>query len=191
MSQLWRKWRLGTLKIYSRFILITLNFHFKWRAYFKCAIPCFTGLFSQPYEKVILDLLFVLATWHAIAKLRMHSTSSLAVFDGVTKILGLLLRRFTDHVCPKYNTSETPSESSKRARRIASKAAKNKSESQRNLKDAVKVAPNKRNFNLAAYKPHALGHYSSWIRRFGTTDSYSTQTVLFFLLVACITSYRV
>ena len=41
----------------------------------------------------------------------------------------------------------------------------------------------KRNFNLAAYKPHALGHYSSWIRRFGTTDSYSTQTVFFLLIL--------
>ena len=128
---------------------------------------------------MVLDLLFVLATWHASTKLRMHSTSSLAVFDGVTKVLGQLLRRFNDHVCPKYNTHETLSESGKRARRTASEAAKNKS--QQNL-NAEKVAPNRRNFNLAAYKPHALGHYSSWIRRFGTTDSYSTQTVFFFLV---------
>jgi hypothetical protein len=128
---------------------------------------------------VILDLLFVLATWHAFAKLRMHSTSTLNVFDGVTKNLGQLLRRFNDHVCPKYNTCETPSELKKRASRNASEAAKKKSQQPANLKAAEKAGPTKRNFNLAAYKPHALGHYSSWIRRFGTSDSYSTQTVWF------------
>ena len=36
-------------------------------------------------------------------------------------------------------------------------------------------------FNLAAYKPHALGHYYWWILRYGTTDSYSTQTVCHFI----------
>jgi hypothetical protein len=126
---------------------------------------------------VILDLLFVLATWHAIAKLRMHSTTTVTVLDGVTRILGQLLRRFNDHVCPKYNTRETPSEMKKRTRRIVSEAAKKNPEQSANLKIAEKVAPMKKNFNLAAYKPHALGHYSSWIRRFGTSDSYSTQTV--------------
>ena len=140
---------------------------------------------------MILDLLFVLATWHAIAKLRMHSTSTVTFLDGVTKSLGQLLRRFNDHVCPKYSTREMPSESKKRASRNASEAAKKKSQQPANSKDMEKVAPTKRNFNLAAYKPHALGHYSSWIRRFGTTDSYSTQTVLFLLLLLNISSYLV
>ena len=111
----------------------------------------------------------------------MHSTSTLTVFDGVTKNLGQLLRRFNDHVCPKYNTRETPNELKKRASRNASEAAKKVSQQPANLNNTEKVAPTKRNFNFAAYKPHALGHYSSWIRRFGTTNSYSTQTVLFFI----------
>jgi hypothetical protein len=145
-------------------------------------VPCFTGLFPKNSQKGILDLLFVLATWHAFAKLRMHSTSTLTVFDGVTKNLGQLLRRFNDHISPQYHTRETPSELKKRATRNASEAAKKKARQPANLKDAEKVAPTKRNFNLAAYKPHALGHYSSWIRRFGTSDSYSTQTVFSFIL---------
>jgi hypothetical protein len=33
-------------------------------------------------------------------------------------------------------------------------------------------------FNLFTYKLHALGHYPSMIQQFGTTDSYSTQTVM-------------
>jgi hypothetical protein len=109
----------------------------------------------------------------------MHATSSLSIFDGVTKTLGQLLRRFNNHVCPKHNTHETPSELRKRARRTASKAAKN--QSQQKSKDTEPVAPKRQYFNLAAYKPHALGHYSWCIQHFGTTDSYSTQTVLFVL----------
>jgi hypothetical protein len=118
-----------------------------------------------------------------MAKLRIHSMSTVTVFDGVTKNLGQLLRRFNDHVCPKYNTRETPNELKKRASRNASAAAKKKSQPPANLKDVEKVAPTMRKFNLAAYKPHALGHYSSWIRHFGTTDSYSTQTVFLLLIL--------
>jgi len=31
--------------------------------------------------------------------------------------------------------------------------------------------------NLQTYKYHALGDYPNMIRRFGTTDNYTTQTV--------------
>ena len=121
----------------------------------------------------------------------MHSTSTVTVFDGVTKTLGQLLRRFNDHVCPKYDTRETTKELNKRTKRKASEAAKKKDRDPANLDEATeKVVPTKQKFNLAAYKPHALGHYSSWIRHFGTTDSYSTQTVLSFLHLISISSYH-
>lgn len=68
----------------------------------------------------------MLATWHALAKLQMHISSSLSFFDGVTKTLGQLLQRFNDHVCSKYNTLETPAEYAKKARQKAAKAAKSK-----------------------------------------------------------------
>lgn len=138
----------------------------------------------------------MLATWHAIAKLRMHSTSTVTVLEGVTKTLGQLLRRFNDHVCSKYSTHKTPSELQKRARRKASEAAKKKSQqpATANLnadsEKPEKVASTNHDFNLAAYKPHALGHYPLWIRLFGTTDSYSTQTVLSFLHLISISSYH-
>jgi hypothetical protein len=54
-------------------------------------MPCFEGLFPPTAENVILDLLFMLATWHALAKLRMHTTSTLSFFDAVTKSLGKVL----------------------------------------------------------------------------------------------------
>ena len=38
-------------------------------------------------------------------------------------------------------------------------------------------------FNLNTYKFHALGDYCNTIRRFGTTDSYSTQPVSYFDII--------
>ena len=138
-------------------------------------MPCFEGLFPQPFEKVILDLLFMLGTWHALAKLRIHSTSSLSFFDGVTKSLGQVLRCFTDFVCPNFKTHETPAEAARRARRAAAKAAKQKDSEGHSA--AAPTGQNEQSFNLETYKIHALGHYPLTIRQFGTTDSYSTQTV--------------
>jgi hypothetical protein len=37
--------------------------------------------------------------------------------------------------------------------------------------------PKAKAFNLSTYKWHALGDYANTIRRYGTTDNYSTQTV--------------
>ena len=37
--------------------------------------------------------------------------------------------------------------------------------------------PKRRKFNLRVYKYHALGDYAETIRRFGTTDSFSTEPV--------------
>jgi hypothetical protein len=39
-------------------------------------------------------------------------------------------------------------------------------------------------FNLNTFKLHSLGHYADTIRRFGTTDSYSTQIVCPFIALA-------
>jgi hypothetical protein len=38
-------------------------------------------------------------------------------------------------------------------------------------------APRLKEFSFETYKLHALGDYSSTIRRYGTTDSYSTEPV--------------
>ena len=119
----------------------------------------------------------MLATWHALAKLRMHTTLTLTFFDGVTKVLGQLLQHFNDHVCSKYNTVETPAEHAKTIRQKAAEAAKRKDSDSVPTNSDATLHHSSRAFNLATYKIHALGHYASWIQRFGTTDSYSTQAV--------------
>jgi hypothetical protein len=143
---------------------------------FKCAMPCFEGLFPQPCEKTIQDLLFMLATWHALAKLRMHTSSSLSFFEQCTKSLGQVIRYFHDHVCPRYKTRNTPREVAAKLRRDAARIAKNGADEASDNSDAKKKS-DEQTFNLETYKLHALGHYPAMIRQFGTTDSYSTQTV--------------
>ena len=118
----------------------------------------------------------MLATWHALAKLHMHVTSTLKLFHGVTKALGQLLRHFNDHVCSKYDTVETPAKCARKAHQMAAKVAKAKDLDSTPKTDGI-LRRSGRVFNLATYKIHALGHYPSWIQRFGTTDSYSTQAV--------------
>jgi hypothetical protein len=140
----------------------------------QCAMPCFEGLFPQSCEKTILDLLFMLATWHVLAKLRLHTTSSLSFFEQCTKQFGKVIRYFNDHICPRYRTHDTPQEAAAKSHRDAARTAKN---------GADKGDPNSKKksseqtFSLETYKLHALGHYPAMIRQFGTTDSYSTQTV--------------
>ena len=137
-------------------------------------MPCFEGLFPKPCEKTILDLLFMLATWHALAKFRLQTTSSNSFFTQCTKVLGQILRHFHDHVYPRYKTHDTPQEAAAKVRREAARTAKNGTDDDN--PDAAKKT-SEQTFSLETYKLHALGHYPEMIRRFGTTDSYSTQTV--------------
>jgi hypothetical protein len=69
-------------------------------------IPCFKGLCPQPCKRAILDLLFVFTTWHALAKLHLHTMSSLSFFKSCTKTLSQVLQYFHDHVCLRYKTHE-------------------------------------------------------------------------------------
>jgi hypothetical protein len=122
-------------------------------------MPCFEGLFLQPCEKAILNLLFILATWHALTKLRLHTTSSLSFFEQCTKALGQVIRYFHDHVCPRYKTCDTPQEAAAKLRHEAAKATKKGTDEE----DPENAKSSEQIFNLETYKLHALGHYPSMI----------------------------
>ncbi|PBK86076.1 hypothetical protein ARMGADRAFT_872940, partial [Armillaria gallica] len=63
-------------------------------------LPCFEGLFPTSADnKIVQDLLFILRAWHGLAKLCMHTDTSLKVFGGVTKEAGRLLHHFVNTVC--------------------------------------------------------------------------------------------
>ena len=48
---------------------LTLHAYFCPLTCLKCAIPVFEGLLPEVHDKIVMDLLFELATWHFLAKL--------------------------------------------------------------------------------------------------------------------------
>ncbi|KAF9544902.1 hypothetical protein CPC08DRAFT_618840, partial [Agrocybe pediades] len=131
----------------------------------QCAMPVFEDLLPAIHNEVVLDLLFELATWHALAKLRLHTTSTLAALKASTKALGKALRKFLSVMCNAYDTRELPREEAARARRAASSKGKGKATSSDRLK---------KKFNMNTYKTNALGDYPPAIQMFGTSENYST-----------------
>ncbi|QRV96107.1 hypothetical protein RhiJN_24125 [Ceratobasidium sp. AG-Ba] len=115
----------------------------------QCCGPCFEGLFLEEDDIHIQQLIFTMAHWHALAKLRVHTTTTIA---------------------SHYDTVETDREheARKRVEIRHALATGNATQSTESGKRAVK-------FNLTTYKMHSLGDYPEAIETFGTTDSYSSQ----------------
>lgn len=186
-------------------------------------MPAFDGLLPAPHNNIVLTLIFRLAEWHALAKLHMHTDTTMLLLDSATTNLGQELRRFSRTTCAFYLTQELPAEKAARGRRQARKKAKAgvaavelaaplegtpavatssnvlgdgppplSTPSEQitadvadltadtmppTKKPAKRKGPSKKAFNMWRYKVHALGDYVETIRRHGTTDSYSSQTV--------------
>jgi hypothetical protein len=136
-------------------------------------MPCFSGLFSR-YDDEIQELLFTLSEWHFLAKLRLHTDSTLAALRSITKTLGSRLRQFEKHIAPSYNTYELNKETAARNR-----AQMRKNQGKVTTNDSGKSSTSKhlKTFTLYTSKLHGIGDYPKSIRLFGTTDSDSTQIV--------------
>jgi len=134
---------------------------------FECAIPVFEGLLPKKHDKIMQKLLFELATWHGLAKLRLHTETTVNDLEHSTTRLGTALRDFEANVCSVYTTTELPSEEA---------AKKANTHLPKKPIKAGKLAPQSkrtRKFNLSTYKLHALGHYPRAIRLFGTSDNFN------------------
>ncbi|TFY56610.1 hypothetical protein EVJ58_g7535 [Rhodofomes roseus] len=112
------------------------------------------GLLPSPANEVVLTLLYRMAEWHALAKLRLHTDSSLARLDAVTVQLGHAMRRFVREVCSAYKTYELPKETEQRARRNAKHSLEAQVKS-----SATGTARKRRDFNLSTYKYHSFPDY--------------------------------
>ncbi|RDX47354.1 hypothetical protein OH76DRAFT_1526067 [Lentinus brumalis] len=148
----------------------------------KCIIPCFDGLpgVSEADNEAMLTLLFVAAYWHALAKMRLHSDTSVALLDDTTTVLGYELRYFANVTCTHFKTRETQAEYEARKRAEAHSAP---------TAAALSLAPGTlpassttphsgrrpQTFNLNTIKMHFLGDYTWFIKTIGTTDSYTSQ----------------
>ncbi|KAJ6582168.1 hypothetical protein B0H19DRAFT_845485, partial [Mycena capillaripes] len=134
----------------------------------QCLFPVLEGLLPEPHNEIVLDLVFTLATWHAYAKLRMHTSSTITRFTNVTAVLGAKVRKFIRTTCEASFTYELPKEAKQRARREAKKT-----QGSAQTLNGPGTSTRKR-WNTATYKYHSVGDYPSVIPTIGTTDSYST-----------------
>lgn len=141
----------------------------------QCAIAVFDGLFPEPYNSIVMRLLFTCSHWHGLAKLRLHTDITIDILDEVTTTLGAQFREFQQKVCPAFATRELPRETRARERKSQSKSAASTEKRSKNSDSST--SPKLKSFNLDNYKHHSLGDYVQAIRDFGTTDSFSTQIV--------------
>ncbi|PCH44467.1 hypothetical protein WOLCODRAFT_154510 [Wolfiporia cocos MD-104 SS10] len=146
----------------------------------QCIIPVLDMLLPPEHNEVVLTLLFELATWHALAKLHLHTEDTLTVFTRVTESLGNSLRAFVNTTCEAYDTQELPKEHAARGRHTAAmrergSVVSNRKKSSSGTANELLNGPKIKKLNLSTYKLHALADYPQAIRQFGMTDNYSTQ----------------
>jgi hypothetical protein len=80
-------------------------------------IPAVDGLLPNTHNSMILTLLYRLAEWHALAKLRMHTEQTLDCLEKSTTIIGRELRNFRDKSVKSFKCQELPKETAARQRR--------------------------------------------------------------------------
>ncbi|EJD50311.1 hypothetical protein AURDEDRAFT_58565, partial [Auricularia subglabra TFB-10046 SS5] len=135
----------------------------------QCAIAAFDRLLPDEYDKLFMDLLFTAAEWHALAKLRLHTDETLADLAGVTTALMNMLRRFENDTAG-FDTKELEREVKARQRKAAANPTGPREKE-------AESGPRSRHFNLATYKIHVLPDYVPFIKRLGTTDSWTSRLV--------------
>ncbi|OSD08626.1 hypothetical protein PYCCODRAFT_1357030 [Trametes coccinea BRFM310] len=138
-----------------------------FEARLKCFCPAYEGLLTIAADNSnVLDLGFDLATWHALAKLREHTTLSVNGLDAATVECGRSVRLFAKKTCSNYVTLELPSKD--HAARTRRKAV--------STKLAANQAPRKRKmYNYTTYKFHSMRDFAPAIRAVSATDNYNTQ----------------
>ncbi|KAI5896414.1 uncharacterized protein SCHCODRAFT_01150321 [Schizophyllum commune H4-8] len=144
-----------------------------------CIIPCLEGLLPTEDEKSILDLLYIMNYWNALASLRVHTSSTVRILDDLTTELGKALRYFADVTCSHFETRETEKELGKRKRAEARRAATATASGVAGESLAPATASRGRRpktFSLGMIKLHFLGDYTEAIRQYGSLEHFSTKT---------------
>src|ERR1700761_6833880 len=90
--------------------------------YFQCQIPVVEGLLSaNNLNGLILDVSFDLAVFHAMSKLRLHTTTTVKDFRDATSEMCKTVRKFRRDT-KNIKTYETPREKEVRDKRAAAVA---------------------------------------------------------------------
>ncbi len=83
-----------------------------------------------------MTLLYRTAEWHGLAKLRMHTDSSLQLLQSLTEEFGLLMRNFHELTSSDFITLELPKEKNARNRKKEKKANSSLADTSRVPKDS-------------------------------------------------------
>lgn len=142
----------------------------------KCAIPAFENLLPEPFNTAVMNILYVFAEWHALAKLRLHTEDTLKSLDETTVTLGAQVRSFVHDVCPEFQTVELPREQRARARR---EARANAAHDSALPAPQTSKAQKEKSLNINTVKLHSLGDYAPFIRECGSSDAYSSLLVCY------------
>jgi hypothetical protein len=125
----------------------------------------FEGLLEESFNTQVMKLLYRAVEWHAFAKMRMHTDSTITHLEDITKELGKLMCNFEASMRTQYATIELPGEA---------EACKCRTKNTHSKSGGVRQA---KSLNLFTYKWHALADYVLAIRLFGGSDRFSTQIV--------------
>ncbi|KAF7317494.1 hypothetical protein MKEN_00835800 [Mycena kentingensis (nom. inval.)] len=142
----------------------------------QCLLPVCEGLFGD-LDELVQTLAYRLARWHAFAKLRLHTTDTVARFRIATSELTTTIRKFQRHT-KSVTTYELPREQTARARKAVAQAKKKASTGQGPAtgEPVAVVTRLEKGLNLETYKYHSLADYPDMIVEVGTSDSTSTQS---------------
>ncbi|RPD56273.1 hypothetical protein L227DRAFT_508714 [Lentinus tigrinus ALCF2SS1-6] len=139
-----------------------------YEAYLIVIMPVIDGLLPLDDNQTIQDMLFELANWHALAKLRMHHDVTLENMEHATKHMYEAIKTFASTTCQQHEAMELPSEMEVRTRRAKRKNPDDPSDTGRRMVE----------YNVInTFKFHSLGDHTEYIRRSGPTDNTTTQIV--------------
>lgn len=131
-------------------------------------MPAIEDLFPMVDEPIIQDMLFELAVWHALAKLRLHTDVTLDIFRASTRHMYEATKTFATVTCPRHETRESVQQAQARVRREQAQNPNAQPDSRRRqLKYNV----------INTYKYHSLGDFPDYVAGHGPTDNWTTQVV--------------
>lgn len=148
------------------------------RSHPQCSINAFCGLLPLAVpalaglQETILDALYIMATFHSLSKLHLHTSTTLELLEDVTKALGDTLRTLRDKSAKALTVTELSRDVQARVRNQNRRLQKQASTTSAPPTQKKVIA-----LNLSTIKNHLLEHYRGCIELFGTTDGYSTSIV--------------
>ncbi|KAG2064257.1 hypothetical protein BDR04DRAFT_972878, partial [Suillus decipiens] len=136
----------------------------------QCAILVFEGLFLSDYNGLIQSLLYQFVKWHALAKLRIHSESTLNFLEELFKKLSQKLHKFKSYTCAAFHSVQLPKEKPAHQQKSAQC-----SETNSTSPESLASGPRMKKFHLGTYKFYTMSDYVRTVRFFRTMDSFTTK----------------